>query len=101
MSTECTLQAYSQLDPTDFEAAQDMLDACTAIILSPELWLWMLGLSVFFIAVGAWIGWRKGRLKAGIIWSAVLGPFGWLVVALMSPLPAKPSASQPPAPRSS
>lgn len=96
MSTECTLQAYSQLDPTDFEAAQDMLDACTAIILSPELWLWMLGLSVFFIVVGAWIGWRKGRLKAGIVWSAILGPFGWLVVALMSPLPAKPPLPMPP-----
>ena len=56
MSTECTLQAYSQLDPTDFEAAQDMLDACTAVILSPELWWWMLGLTLFFIAVGAVIG---------------------------------------------
>ena len=75
-----------------------MLDACTAIILSPELWLWMLGLSVLFIVVGAWIGWSKGRLKAGIIWSAILGPFGWLVVALMSPLPAKPSVPPPPRP---
>ncbi len=96
MSTECTLQAYSQLDPTDLEAAQDMLDACTAVILSPELWWWMLGLTVFFIAVGGLIGWRKGRLKAGLIWSAVLGPFGWLVVALMSPLPAKPALQAPP-----
>ncbi|MEO7916368.1 MAG: hypothetical protein ABIR16_01895 [Dokdonella sp.] len=93
MSVECTLQAYSQLDPGDIEAAQEMLDACTSAILSPELWWWMLGLTVFFIAVGALIGWRKGRLKAGIIWSAVLGPLGWLVVVLMSPLPKPPVAS--------
>ena len=97
MSVECTLQAYSQLDPTDLEAVQDMLDACTAIILSPELWWWMLGLSVFFIAVGGLIGWRKGRLKAGLVWSAILGPFGCLVVSLMSPLPVKPRVpTQPP-----
>ena len=97
MSVECTLEDYGQLDPTDLVALQDMLDACTAIILSPELWWWMLGLTVFFVAVGGLIGWRMGRLAAGIVWSVILGPFGWLVVALMSPMPASPSVTaQPP-----
>lgn len=99
MSVECTIQAYSQLDPDDLDAAREMLESCMAVLLAPELWWWLIGLSVFFVAIGAAIGFAKGRVVAGVVWSAVLGPFGWLVVALMSPVPKQPPAGSPPAPK--
>lgn len=95
MSVECTIEAYTQLDPADFEATQAMLDACLAVLLSPTLWWWMLGVSVFFVVIGALIGRAKGRTMAGIVWSVVLGPFGWLVVALMPAATAKPPLDPP------
>lgn len=100
MSVECTLEAYTQLDPNDLDATRAMLDACLSVLLAPELWWWMIGLSVFFVLVGAAIGHAKGRVVAGVVWSAVLGPFGWLVVALMPsarPAPVAPPSTAPPA----
>lgn len=40
---------------------------------------------VFFIvfgAVGMLIGQHKGRAVAGLLWAMLLGPIGWLLVAL-------------------
>jgi hypothetical protein len=50
--------------------------------------------SVFFVAVGALLGWWRGRLTAGIVWAIVLGPIGWIIV-LRTPKLVKP----PPLPR--
>jgi hypothetical protein len=36
--------------------------------------------TAFFAAVGAWLGWRRGRTLAGIGWALLLGPLGWVVV---------------------
>lgn len=47
-----------------------------------ELAVYALGYFVIFGAIGMLIGQRKGRTLAGLIWSMLLGPFGWLVVAL-------------------
>ena len=44
---------------------------------------------IFCILVGALIGKLKGRIDSGVIWSALFGPIGWLVVALMDDLRAK------------
>jgi hypothetical protein len=41
------------------------------------------------VLVGALIGKYKGRVDSGIVWSALLGPIGWLFVALMEDLRAK------------
>jgi hypothetical protein len=37
---------------------------------------------VFFGAIGILIGQRKGRTLAGLLFGMILGPIGWLVVAL-------------------
>lgn len=79
---ECSLSALSNLDGSDFEALQRMNEACLAVLLDPALWAWMTALTVICIAVGALIGWFKGRTAAGILWAAVLGPIGWIIVAL-------------------
>ena len=50
--------------------------------------------SLVFVAVGALLGWWRGRLWAGVIWALALGPIGWIIV-LLAPQSAKP----PPLPR--
>lgn len=50
---------------------------------------------VVFIAVGAVLGWWRGRFTATVVASLVMGPFGWAVPFL----PHKP-AGPPPVPRS-
>ena len=46
------------------------------------LWLYFLGWVVIFGAIGAAIGGHKGRQEAGFLWGALLGPLGWLVIAV-------------------
>lgn len=49
-------------------------------------WVTLLWWNVLFIAVGALLGWWRGRAVEGIVWAAVLGPIGWIVV-LVRPRP--------------
>ncbi len=79
---ECSLSALSKLDGSDFEALTRMNEACLNALLDPALWAWMTAFTVISIAGGALIGRLKGRMAAGIVWAAVLGPIGWIVVAL-------------------
>ncbi|AND67802.1 hypothetical protein ATSB10_03480 [Dyella thiooxydans] len=48
--------------------------------------------SLFFVVVGAALGWWRGRTGAGVVWALLLGPVGWWVVWRLPP----PSASRPP-----
>jgi len=57
-------------------------------------WAALFWWNLAFVAVGALLGWWRGKLLAGVIWALVLGPIGWIVV-LFSPKSAKP----PPLPR--
>ena len=36
--------------------------------------------NLVFVAVGAVLGWRRGRWAEGIAWALLLGPLGWIVV---------------------
>lgn len=96
MTMECTLAALARLDNADIIAVQEMFDLCLAALLAPELWAWMLGSSLFFVVIGGLIGRSRGRTWAGIVWSALLGPIGWLVVAAMAPVDR--NAGTPPDP---
>ena len=82
MATECTLAALNDLDQTDPEAVQALLQTCTGALLDPSLWFWALVITVVCAAVGALIGMVKGRWVAGLVWGAALGPIGWIVIAL-------------------
>ncbi len=92
---ECSLGELSRLDTTDLDALMRMNEACLAMLLDPALWAWMLGVTAVCILGGAIIGWIKGRVMAGIIWAAVLGPIGWIIVALSrSRLPVCPECGK-------
>lgn len=60
-------------------------------------WAALFWWNLLFIAVGALLGWWRGRLGEGVAWSALLGPIGWIVVVLR-PRPIKPPPL-PPRPR--
>jgi hypothetical protein len=57
-------------------------------------WAALFWWNLVFVAVGALLGWWRGKLWAGVIWALVLGPIGWVIVVL-APRSAKP----PPLPR--
>jgi hypothetical protein len=96
MSTlACTFAELSRLDTADLDAVMQMNEACLRVLLDPTLWAWMIGLTLISLAGGAWIGWIKGRVVAGVVWAAVLGPIGWIVVALgKSKLPLCPECGK-------
>ncbi|MGH8159065.1 MAG: hypothetical protein ACREPQ_13165 [Rhodanobacter sp.] len=57
-------------------------------------WAAMFWWNLLFVAVGALLGWWRGRLGEGIVWALVLGPIGWVVI-LAKPRPRPPA--RPPA----
>ena len=57
-------------------------------------WAAMFWWNLLFIAVGALLGWWRGRTAEGIVWALVLGPIGWVVI-LAKPRP-RPRAEPPP-----
>lgn len=47
-----------------------------------DLFVFTLSWFVLFGAIGLLIGSRKGRAAAGLIFSMLLGPIGWLLIFL-------------------
>ncbi|HEY0198493.1 MAG TPA: hypothetical protein VGC19_08145 [Rhodanobacter sp.] len=60
-------------------------------------WAAMFWWSLLFMAVGALLGWWRGRWVEGVVWAAVLGPIGWIVIAARPRIP--PRTGPPPMPR--
>lgn len=100
MALECSFSGLSGLDTTDIDAVQTMLNACIGMLLDPMLWIWAIVITVACALIGALIGWTKGRALAGMIWGLVLGPIGWIVIALAkSKLAECPQCGRPNAER--
>jgi hypothetical protein len=59
-------------------------------------WAAMFWWSLLFVAVGALLGWWRGRLFEGIVWAWLLGPIGWIV--LLRRTRRKPPHRPPPLP---
>ena len=59
-------------------------------------WVALFWWSVFFVVVGALLGWWRGRTVEGVVWAAALGPIGWIVI-LLRPR-ARPTPEPPPLP---
>lgn len=82
MALACTFDALANLDQSDPDAVQALMQACTDSLLDPLLWKWAIVITVGCALVGALVGFAKGRWLAGLLWGAALGPIGWLIVAL-------------------
>ncbi len=62
-------------------------------LLNMVPWAAMFWWNLLFVAVGALLGWWRGRLLESIAWAWVLGPVGWVVILLK---PRKPPPVKPP-----
>lgn len=87
---ELLARAAQGVDPDAPGAFWQVFLNLMAMVPWTALAWWNLG----FLAVGAWLGWRRGRLAEGAAWAFVLGPIGWLVI-LRRPRRARP----PPLPK--
>lgn len=43
-------------------------------------WTALIWWNLLFLAVGALLGWWRGRTAEGVAWALVLGPIGWFVI---------------------
>ena len=87
---ELLARALQGVDPDAPGAFWQIFANLMALVPWGALTAW----SIVFVAVGALIGWRRGRLAAGVSWALLLGPIGWLVVWRMRP-PAEPPPLPP------
>jgi hypothetical protein len=91
---ELLSKALQGVDPDAPGAFWQVFANLMALVPWTALTLW----SVFFVAVGAGLGWWRGHTRAGVLWALALGPIGWLVVLRMpragqgGPPPLPPSA---------
>lgn len=65
-------------------------------LLNMVPWAAMFWWNVVFVAVGALIGWWRGRWLEGVLWAWVLGPIGWIVVLFKTR--RRPREEPPPLP---
>jgi hypothetical protein len=82
---ELLARAMQGVDPGAPAASLQIFSNLMALVPWWNLVAWQ----VFFVLVGALLGWWRGRTKAGIIAALILGPFGWVVPFL--PKRASPS----------
>ncbi|MGE7139539.1 hypothetical protein ACQKIE_18085 [Luteibacter sp. NPDC031894] len=87
---ELLAKAMRGVDPDDPHAFVHIFTNLMGLVPWGEMILWQ----VVFVVVGGLLGWWRGRLKAGVIASLILGPFGWIVPFLPARQP--PAARHPP-----
>jgi len=86
---ELLAKAMQGVDPDAPGAFAQIFANLMALVPWTQLIVWQ----IVFIVVGALLGWWRGRLKATVIASLVLGPLGWVV-------PFLPRRTPPPLPGS-
>jgi hypothetical protein len=82
---EMLARAMQGVDPDDPGAFLQIFQNLMALVP----WWQLLAWQVFFTLVGALLGWWRGRTKAGVIASLVLGPLGWIVPFLPRRVPVR------------
>ncbi|NII10186.1 hypothetical protein [Oleiagrimonas sp. C23AA] len=73
---ELLQKAMHGVDPSAPGAAWQIFRNLMALVP----WWPMIWLTVVSVLVGAWLGWRRGRLWEGVLWALLLGPLGWPVI---------------------
>ena len=88
----CDFSALTNLDPTDPDLANRLLEECTAAATDPTLWFWSIAFT-WSAPSSARIGKRKHAVARDTILGASLGPIGW-IISLCLPAP-KPKPACP------
>ncbi|SEM17143.1 hypothetical protein SAMN02800694_0045 [Luteibacter sp. UNCMF331Sha3.1] len=86
---ELLTKAMQGVDPGAPDAFAQIVANLMALVPWTQLIVWQ----IVFIVIGALLGWWRGRLKATVIASLLVGPFGWVV-------PFLPRRTPPPLPGS-
>jgi hypothetical protein len=86
---ELLAKAMQGVDPAEPGAFLQIFLNLMGLVPWGQLIVWQ----IVFVVVGALLGWWRGRLKAGVIASLILGPLGWIVPFLprRTPLPLPPA----------
>ncbi len=79
----CDFSSLTNLDPTDPDQANALLQQCTAALTDPKLWLWAIVFTIACAAVGALIGKYKKAIVRDAILGAAFGPIGWIISLCM------------------
>jgi hypothetical protein len=82
------------VDPDDPGASLRIISNLMGLVPWWNLIAWQ----VFFVLVGALLGWWRGRTMAGIIAALVLGPFGWVIPFMPKRAPSSPAPGSGPQP---
>lgn len=90
---ELLARALQGVDPDAPDASFRIFWNLMAMVPWTALTVW----SLVFLAVGAVLGWLRGRTVEGLVWAAVLGPIGWVVILMRARPPKRPAP--PPLPR--
>jgi len=87
---ELLARAMQGVDPDAPGAVWQIALNLLALVPWTTLFWW----NLVFVAIGAGLGWWRGRTAEGIAWALVLGPIGWFVVLYRAR-----RAAPPPLPR--
>jgi hypothetical protein len=94
----CDFAALANLDPSDPDQANRLLQQCTSTLTDPWLWFWAIAFTVVGAVVGVWIGRRKNAVGRDALLGAALGPIGWIISlclpAVKTPPPACPACKR-------
>lgn len=93
----CDLSALTNLDPSDPDQANALLQQCTAALTDPKLWWWALVFTIVCAGVGALIGKYKHAVVRDAVLGAALGPIGWIIslfLPVMKPKPLCPACKR-------
>ena len=82
------------VDPDDPAASLRIFNNLMGLVPWWNLIAWQ----IFFVLVGALLGWWRGRTMAGIVAALVLGPFGWIIPFLPKRTPSSPAPGSGPQP---
>ncbi len=86
----CDFSSLSNIDPTDPDQANALLQQCTAALTDPTLWIWAIVFTVGCAVVGALIGKYKKAVVRDAILGAAFGPIGWIISLCMPVAKPKP-----------
>lgn len=87
----CDVGALLNLDASDPEQVNGLLEQCMQSAFDPMLWFWAIAFTIVGAVVGALIGKRKNAVARDTLLGAALGPIGWIISLTLPAVKPKPT----------